>query len=197
MEFWTLTSLLWFMYLSLLTSSFITTSLLDCCCCKKKKKANKVGGKSSRPRKLASVTPEKEATRVAAAGKKPTTIPSPPKTQVGKKTKANTEETTTTKKVRSKESKKSKQSKKAKLSKSGSPKNSKHSRKHKKDKDDGGDSESSKGALADVHLSAEPIKPRSFVLDEKEARIKNESLKKEEADPYPTISAFLSDKDDD
>uniref|UniRef100_A0A915LFF2 Uncharacterized protein n=1 Tax=Meloidogyne javanica TaxID=6303 RepID=A0A915LFF2_MELJA len=55
-----------------------------------------VGGKSSRPRKLASVTPEKEATRVAAAVKKPTTIPSPPKTQVGKKTKANTEETTTT-----------------------------------------------------------------------------------------------------
>uniref|UniRef100_A0A914L2L4 Uncharacterized protein n=1 Tax=Meloidogyne incognita TaxID=6306 RepID=A0A914L2L4_MELIC len=46
-------------------------------------------------------------------------------------------------------------------------------------------------------MFAEPIKPRSFVLDEKEARIKNESLKKEEADPYPTISAFLSDKDDD
>jgi len=48
-----------------------------------------------------------------------------------------------------------------------------------------------------LSADCEPIKPLSFVLDEKEARIKNESLKKEEADPYPTISAFLSDKDDD
>lgn len=51
--------------------------------------------------------------------------------------------------------------------------------------------------MADIHLSREPLKPRTFDLGHKEKRIKKEHVtlpaaKKGDNDPYPTITLKLS-----